>query len=658
MTKLFLSFYLLFCFFSVSAEDFAFGVISNEELAVKKFQLDSVSNAVVLNEYGTARFIFDDQRGEVNVVFTHHIRLKIFNKEDSKQADIQIPLRVSEDRAEYLEDLKAVTYNNLEGRREETWLDTKNIYKEELSKYITLTKFTMPNIQNGSIIEYSYRLISPLIYNFRTWQFQTDIPKIRSEFEAIIPGTYTYNVIMRGPYKLTEQKSSLLRDGFRLPGWPIDCSRMIYIMKNIPAFIEEDYMTAASNFRSAIYFELATVYLQNGSKRHYTKEWKNVDRELLTDRSLGGQIKQKDIFEKILPSILLPTMDELSKAKAIYAFIKNQIKWNNYYGIFSEIGVKKALERHEGNIADINLALVAALSAAGLDVNAVILSTREHGIVNKLNPVISEFNYLIAQVNIGEENYLLDASDPFLSFGMLPLRCVNDQGRLLPMDKPSYWIDIQSNAKRQTGYTLTGTLSKEGVLSGRMKISSFSYAAYLKRRELATYSSTEQYIEKKKEESVGMEIVEAKIVGLDEIDMGLIEEYQITIKLFDSLSFHNTYFNPFLVNKTSKNPFTLSERTYPVDFGSLLEERFELDITLPGTYDLVSKPADVNWVLADRGGQFINRIKLEGDHLHCDQVLRFNKIIFASDEYLSLKEFFSRIIQLEKTDVVLQKKQI
>ena len=162
--------------------------------------------------------------------------------------------------------------------------------------------------------------------------------------------------------------------------------------------------------------------------------------------------------------------------------------------------------------------------------------------------------------------------------------------------------------------------------------------------------------EKKKEESVGMEIVEANVAGIDSTDVGLIENYQVTIKLFDSLPSENAYFNPFILNKISKNPFTLSERTYPVDFGNLSEESYELDIALPTVYDLVSKPADVNIVLAERGGQFFNRIKLENNRLRCEQVLRFNKMIFAPDEYLSLKEFFSRIIQLEKTDIVLKKR--
>ncbi|GAA4781146.1 hypothetical protein GCM10023231_05640 [Olivibacter ginsenosidimutans] len=660
MTKIiFPALVALLSFCTVFADDFSFGAISTEEKEMQQCAYDSTANAVVLREYGRARFSFDDQSGAINLIFTHHVRLKIFNKEGVKQANIVIPLYKDGDRIEYVQELKAVTLNpQTNGTKVETWLETKNTYKEEYSKYVTLTKFTMPNIQNGSIIEYSYQIISPRLYNFRNWEFQTDIPKIYSEYEAIIPGTYNYNVVMRGPFKLSDQKSALVREGFRLPGWPIDCSQLTYIMKNVPAFIEEDYMTAASNFKSAIYFELADVLLRNGSKRSFTKEWKNVDRELMLDRSLGGQAKQKDEFEKVMPEITQHVQGDLNKAKAIYSFIKKQIKWNKYYGIFSELGVRKALDQHTGNIADINLALIAALAAGGLDAEVVILSTRENGIVNKLNPVISEFNYLIAKLTVAGESYFLDASDPLLPFGMLPLRCINDQGRVLPIKQSSYWVDLMPKEKHHVQYTLIGELLTDGTLKGKLVTSSYGYAAYLKRKEIVDYPSVEEYFEKKKSETPGMQILHEEISGLDTIERSLQERCEVSINLFDSLQNHQLFFNPFFMNKTNKNPFNLNERTYPVDIGMLQEESLNLDVKLPDGYELVSKPKDMNLALMDKGGQFVNRTRLENGHLFCNQLFRLNKMIYGSEEYLSLKEFFSRIIQLQKTDVVLQEKTI
>lgn len=651
MLRIILSFFFLGLSCTAFGQDFTFAAPNPQDFSTEKNSLDSISNAVVLREFGRAAFRYDDRSGELYIVFNHHVRLKIFNKEGYQYANIVIPLYRDKTKEETIEEIKAVTINP---DHTKTPLDPNKIYKEDRSKYRTFTKFTMPNLQEGSIIEYSYTLVSPLIFNFRTWEFQGDIPKLYSEYEALIPGNYNYNVVLRGPYKLTDQKSELVREGFRLPGWPIDCSKMTYIMEKVPAFIEEDYMTAPSNFKSAIYFELADVYLRNGSKHNYTKEWRSVDRELLAARELGLQMKQKDEFEDIIPQLLKNKTEALNQAKTIYTYIGKQIKWNNYYGIFSENGVKKALENHNGNIADVNLALIAALSAAGLESEAVILSTRDNGIVNKLNPVISEFNYLIAKVNIEGQSYFLDASDPMLPFGMLPLRCINDQGRVLALKKDSYWLDIKPKQKRNIQYLMIAELLPNGKVKGIMKTNSFGYSAYSKRKEIAAYPSLAEYVEKRDEGLAGLRILKFDISGLDTVEMRIQESYEVEFDLLDSLGMEKVYFSPFLVNKISTNPFNLNERTYPVDMGMRMEEVVSIDLKLPSQLQLVEQPKNLNIALPNGGGRFINKLEIKEGHLLCSQLLRLEKAVYGPQEYLMLKEFFSRIIQLQKTDVVFQ----
>src|SRR5206468_294611 len=108
-----------------------------------------------------------------------------------------------------------------------------------------------------------------------------------------------------------------------------------------------------------------------------------------------------------IASVIAGKTDELEKAKAIYAYLQKWFKWNNITSIYSFDGIKKAYEAHTGTIGDINLALGAALSAAGLNTELVVLSTRDNGSINMLYPVINDFNYVIAKVNIGDKSYLL-----------------------------------------------------------------------------------------------------------------------------------------------------------------------------------------------------------------------------------------------------------
>ena len=655
MNKIFPLLFLLSLSLTTYAQKFNFGAITYDDYEFDRKKLDSNANAIVLKEFGTASIQLDDNTGRLELNFEYHVKIKIYNKEGFKEANIVIPTYKDESSEETISDLKASTFNYVDNNFVETIMNRKAIFTENRSKYTRLTKFTLPNLKEGSIIEYSYRLKSPNLFNFRTWEFQGDIPKVISEYLVYIPGIYNYNVSLRGFQKLTDQKSELSKECLRLSGVAIDCSKITYVMKNIPAFIEEDNMTAPSNFKSAIYFELSDVQNLDGSKTSYTKTWKDIDYELSSYKTLGDQMKRKDVFKELIPEITKETTTDLDKAKAIYNYIKKQIKWNNYYGKYAEDNIKKALENRSGNVADVNLSLIAALSAAGLDAEAVILSTRDNGTVNKLYPVMSDFNYLITKVNIADKSYLLDATEPLLPFGLLPLRCINDQGRVINLKKPSYWIDLTASQKATTSYILTGKMTTDGKIIGTLTTHTMGYAAYSKRKDILRYSSPDEYVEKLDERLTRIKILDHQISNLDSVENSLIEKYEVEFTINDGTNKDQFYFSPFFINSISKNPFNLNERTYPVDLGAASDERIIINVLLPEKYQFLEKPKDMAIALPNAGGRYLLQTGLDENTISISQILQFNNAIYQPEEYLFLKEFYSKIIQNQKTEFLLKK---
>jgi hypothetical protein len=653
--------FLIVTLFSLSltstAQEIAFGEQTKDDYQFQRKTIDSTANAVITREFGTARIQLNDYDGRLMLIFKYHVRIKIYNKEGFKYADVVIPLHKSGDREEVAKEIVATTYNMENGYLISTSMDKKAIFNENRSKYLSLAKFTLPNVKEGSLIEYSYTTESPFLFNFKTWEFQDEIPKVASEYVAYIPANYNYNVLLRGAQKLADQKSELNKECLRINGVNIDCSKMTYTMKNVPAFLTESYMTAESNFKSAMYFELSDEQLLSGGKKAYTKSWNDVDYELMNDKTFGGLIKRKDAFKETMPIVLKNTTDNLSKAKAVYAYLKKQLRWNNFYGFSSEDGnIKRILENRTGSAAEINLTLVAALTAANLDAEAVMVSTRENGIINKLYPVITEFNYVIAKVNVDGQTYLLDATEPLLPFGLLPLRCINDQGRAIPLKKPSYWIDLKASQKNVTNYLLTGKLTEEGKIIGTLNISTIGYAAFDKRKELKKYSTQEEYVEKLDERMPKISIGKHEFLNLDSLEAPLIETYEIEFGADDPLKDKIQYsINPFIVSKVTKNPFNLNERTYPVDLGAAMDERITIKLTFPSGYTLAEKPKDLSIALPQTGGKYLLRSITEDQTFSISQVLQLNKAIYQAEDYLYLKEFYNQIIQSQKADVVLKK---
>ncbi|MCX2586485.1 DUF3857 domain-containing protein [Pedobacter sp. MR22-3] len=655
MKTFLLSLVLCFSAWSAFAQNFTYGQVTHDEMDFDRKKIDSNANAVVLKEFGTACIQKHDISGQLELVFEYHTKIKIYNKNGFSAANIIIPTYKGANYEELITELKASTFNFIDGNFAETVMDRKAVFKENRSKYIQLTKFTLPNLREGAIIEYSYKLKSPRLFNFKTWEFQSDLPKVSSEYQVFIPGIYNYNVSLKGYQKLSDQKAELSKECLRFDGANIDCSKITYLMKDIPAFVEEENMTAPSNFKSAIYFELSDLTYPNGAKTSYTKTWKDVDYELTTDQSFGSQMKKKDIYKDLIAGIIQNAPDDLQKARAIFNYIKKQIKWNNYYGVFSENSIKKSLESRSGSVADINLNLIAALSAANLDAEAVILSTRENGTINKLYPVISDFNYVVAKVNIGDKSYLLDASEPLLPFGLLPLRCINDQGRVINLKKASYWIDLNASQKSITSYILAGKLNAEGKLTGNLITYTQGYAAYNKRKDIQKSGSIDEYVEKIDERLPRIKILHHEIDNLDSIENILTEKYEVEFTVNDGSSNKQFYLSPFFINAITKNPFNLNERNYPVDLGAATDERISIQITLPDQYELLEKPKDMAIGLPESGGKYLLNTSLENNQLSLHQVLQLNKAVYEPSQYLYLKAFYSKIIQNQKSEYLLKK---
>ena len=158
------------------------------------------------------------------------------------------------------------------------------------------------------------------------------------------------------------------------------------------------------------------------------------------------------------------------------------------YGEYSEFGIKKSFESKTGNVGDINLSLIAALKYAEVPVEPMLLSTRKNGLVTDLYPVLSDFNYVVAKVTIADKIYLLDATDDFHPFGLLPERCLNGKGRVIG-DKESYWFELKPTDKEKTTTMLTLVLDDDGVIKGSIQYLYAGYKAVSERKKIYGFSS-------------------------------------------------------------------------------------------------------------------------------------------------------------------------
>jgi hypothetical protein len=391
-----------------------------------------------------------------------------------------------------------------------------------------------------------------------------------------------------------------------------------------------------------------------------TTDWKDVDKNLNESVHFGVELAKVNPIKKAVSNTLINKTDKLEKAKAIYSFMQRKFKWNNINSFFCLEGFKKLIDMHTGNAGDINLALIAALRSAGIQADPVLLSTRNNGIVDHVYPTLENFNYVIAKVNIDDHVYFLDATDPLLSFGLLPLRCLNGQGRIISSTGLSSWVDLGASQKKASTYSFDLTLHDDGKVSGIMTIYSGGYSGYEKRKRISSFNTVDEYAESLSEYFPKLNIVKSEIVNVDSLDLPLNETYYIEIKNPNHDKSNRLSFNPFinslLQEYNSTNPFKMDERTYPVDFGMPSNARATFTIHLPSQYQLENFPKNVDYSLPGNSGKFASYFDNTDGNINFSYTMQLNKAVYGPDEYLGLKELFNKIILAEKSDITISKK--
>jgi hypothetical protein len=627
-----------------------FGPVTIKDILFKRYDRDTTANALILNEFGDAYF---ESGGFQNLVVQYHVRMRVMSKEGLDRATFTIPLRENAKDSEKMRAVKAASYNLEQSVIVKKEVDASQVYTEDAGPGYKLKKFAMPNVHVGTVIDVMYEIETPFIFNLWPWAFQSDIPKLKSEYHALIPGNYIYNITLRGPYPLSKNESSIVKDCFQPGARKADCVAFVYAMEDIPAFKDEEHMTAKSNFLSAINFELSEIRYFDGRIVKYTNEWKDVNQELLGSPDFGLQVKRnKDLYEKEMLA-MTTGMNPLEKAKAVYRHIADGYDWNGHYGKYCEQGVKRTYESKKGNVADINLSLVAALQGAGLRADPVILSTRANGLPIEVHPVISDFNYVIAQVRVDEKSYLLDATQNSHPFGVIPERCLNGKGRRIGKD--SDWVDLTPVDKKKWTIALELSLNDEGQFAGKASWSHYGYDGAEKRVQFSSMDR-EKYIQNiaGRWKLAGLEKYEQANLG--NVDKPFIENMEVLWDGSGGGGADRIYFNPFLVDRWKDNPFKSPERNFPVDFGAPLDQTIVLNLKYPANYEIVEMPKNVAFALPANGGRYLFSISQLQNTVIVSSKLTLNKNVYSSNEYYSLRELFTQILNMQESMIVFVKR--
>lgn len=624
-----------------------FGNVKPEYLSMTSYLSDDLAEAVVLYDFG--KTYFTDSDYGFRIIFERTRKIKILKKAGIDYASVEVPYYVENSERETVYDIEGYTFSFENGSLRKTKLDPKSVFEEKINDHWMVKKWAMPDVSEGSVIEYRYKVISPYFVNLRDWEFQSKIPTIYSQYTVCMIPFYEYSYIFQGAKKFDVFKNELTSMKRNYAGVEYPDNNYTFGMKNIPAFRDEDFITSVNDYLMKIDFQLAVVHHTNGANVEYVTTWPLLNEKLLKDPDFGLFMKSatKNATE-IIPLLSLESKTPREKAEIITSYVKANFNWDGYNSKFTGQTLKEFLKTKTGNVASVNLYLCAMLGAAGLDAEPVILSTRNNGKVPMDFPFQQFLNYVIAMVRIDGKPVLLDATEPLSPFGMLPARCINEKGLIVKKDAAE-WIALtdESPSVESDSVRISFGDSPDSI-NVVVNINSTGHAALDYRRS---------FISDKNEFSnrwFAQDRVMKKAVSVSnekEITKPFCFEYAATMPL-ETVN-DKILVTPFPGLTPSENPLKISYRSYPVDMVYPKTNTFTAIIDIPKGYRVADVPKDIN---VDHSLVSITyKTEVLPEKVVVNGSYAFKKAVYYPAEYYNLKNLYTQIVQTFNNKIVLVK---
>ena len=523
---------------------------------------------------------------------------------------------------ESVEGIKATAFNLEGGKVVKTPLKRSEIVTTKIDEQNYLVEFTVPNVKEGTVIEYEYNIHSQLFWQLRDWNAQGEIPVVYAKLDMNIPNYLIFNIEDRGIQRLTSTctvgslQYKLESDPLASP-MKVNTNHYVFEGRNLTGMPKDDYIWCVNDYCAGITAELKQYRLRSMGQMDYAKSWEQVDEMILSSDDLGTHLNDHSPLAAELQEAGTGQIANLrERVAAVAKMVMNKVKWNGKYAM-SPSPTSETLKKGEGTNADINLLLIQSLNDAGLTAAPVMLRTRDQGQLPYNFPSISKLSTFIVGIILPSGgNVYLDGSCTIP--GMLPDVLLVEKARLVQNGNKSQWVNLQKTSKLENTTMIAASLSADGILTGKQ----------------TTRIKT----------SMGGEgtTVETDFTKKGEASDGQISICPFPDKLIEGI------FNP--------EPFTAETRKMPVEFPRMANNRIVINIALPEGYALESEPRNTTFTTPDKSieGRF-HTTRSEGG-IQISFQFSNNKSSYPVKNYEELRQIFDLLSKYTSEQLTIRKK--
>ena len=649
---------LLFVTLETGAQIPKYGNVTAEEISNMSNPVDPEAEAVFIYRNSSSKFKMSID-GMLVLETQMRARIKILKDEGKDWATVTILThnnkKEASSRADQVMKIEAVAYNLENGKVVKTKMQDKYIVKEQVSDYTRATKFTIPDVKVGTVIEYKYTISSPRYYDIPTWYSQLPIPVLQSHCDITYDSDFLFNADAKG-YEMQKvtRKNVHLSYSYKGEHFDSDGVELNIDAENMPATKDESFVYNSAIYASRVEFELSKVNMPGILVQDFSSNWGSVKQALREDY-YDKCLNIKNPFKAEMDTMNLASMKVVDRASVIFKLLKKKLKWDGTYALWDNNPLN-ALKEGKGDNARLNFILISMLKDAGISCTPALVKFRSGGPLPITRASLEQLDtFVVAFCDESGNVFFLESSADYGGINVIPDKVLNSailyDEKAIPNSLGRY--DLGKIAGHQTVATIQATISEDGTIQGSVRNIMRGLNAMHFNVEYHSANDSADFVTKKEDRNE-YKITSYKVIDIEGANVGVMENVFFTKELMKNDD--RIYVNPIVFPDETGNYFTSEVRKYPVEFPFMQKSTVTARIDIPQSYEVEEMPQSAQYTFNNGDMNVAIGFRVQGNTIMTTYKSELNTVKIMPDDYQALREFWNHLLELNSLNVVLKKK--
>jgi transglutaminase-like putative cysteine protease len=588
----------------------------------------------------------------------YYSRIKVLTEKGKEAATVEIPYRGGEFSIGSVsgrtihsdgtivpltvkpEDLLIQKYTEVEAGHE--------TYAEQVREQRTV--FTLPSVEVGSILEYSYQLRFNAQFYWHLdpdWQVQQRYFVHKAHY--LFTPTVMLNLLW---WPNLPQSAKIITDA---------AGRYILDVKDIPAAPDEEWMPPTDSVLYKVHF----YYRGEADSMDVDDYWKDEAKNWSKDVDHFAE-PTKPIRDAVA-GLIAPGDNDLLKAQKLYAAVEalDNTDYSRQVGAseLKQLNQKEASRAEDiwaqkrGNSNDLALLYLSLLRAAGLAAYATAVVDRDRGIFDASYMTLEQLDSTLVILNTGGKDVLLDPGEKMCPFGTVNWRHSDAGGLRQSADGPGRAVTpaqvFATNTIKRLGEI---TVDPHGGITGTLQIVMTGQEALAWRQTALEVDAAE--LKKQFDRGLGKIVPEGTeahvdhFLGLDDPSSLLMAVVKVTGTIGTSTA-KRLILPGFYFETREAEPFVNEEtRLEPIDMHYAEQVTEQLTYDLPASASVEGAPQDtrVSW---EGHAVYVVKTKSDQGQLTVARVLARAFDVAKPMDYQDLRGFYQKVAAADQGQLVL-----